>query len=42
VFDARMSRIAWIGDVSSEPAKKFSRGLAASAAEHLADLVSAP
>lgn len=42
VFDARMSRIAWMGDVSSEPAKKFSRGLAASFAEHLADLVSAP
>lgn len=42
VFDARMSRIAWIGDVASEPEKKFSRGLAASVAEHLADLVSAP
>src|SRR6185437_6516174 len=42
VFDARMSRITWMGDVSSEPAKKFSRGLAASFAEHLADLVSAP
>jgi hypothetical protein len=42
VFDARLSRIVWMGDVRSEPAKKFSRGLAASVAEHLADLVSAP
>ena len=42
VFDARQSRIVWMADVSSEPATKFSRGLAASFAERLADLVSAP
>jgi hypothetical protein len=42
LFDARASRIAWIADVASDPAPKFSRALAASAAQHLADLVSAP
>ncbi|HEX6816326.1 MAG TPA: hypothetical protein VF102_11670 [Gemmatimonadaceae bacterium] len=42
VFDARQSRITWMGDVSSDPATKFSRGLAASFADHLANLVSAP
>ncbi len=42
LFDARQARIMWMADVSSEPAKTFSRGLAASVAEHLADLVSAP
>lgn len=42
VFDAREARIVWMADVSSEPATKFSRGLAASFAERLADLVSAP
>ena len=42
MFDARQERIVWMGDVASEPAAKFSRGLAASFAEHLADLVSAP
>jgi len=42
VFDARQARIMWMADVSSEPAKTFSRGLAASVAERLADLVSAP
>ncbi|HKB52645.1 MAG TPA: hypothetical protein VKD22_01520, partial [Ramlibacter sp.] len=42
IFDAREARITWMADVASEPAAKFSRGLAASFADHLADLVSAP
>lgn len=42
MFDARLSRITWMADVASDAAPKFSRALAASAAEHLADLVSAP
>ena len=42
VFDARQARIMWMADVSSDPATKFSRGLAASFADRLADLVSAP
>ena len=42
LFDARASRIAWMADVASDPASHFSRALAASAAQHLADLISAP
>ncbi len=42
MFDARESRVTWMADVGSDPAPAFSRALAASAADHLADLVSAP
>jgi hypothetical protein len=42
LLDARRSRIVWMGDVSSDPSSSFSPALAASAAEHLADLVAKP
>ena len=39
LLDARHSRIAWMADVASDPYPSFSPALAASAAEHLADLI---
>lgn len=41
LLDARRSQIVWMGDVASDPAPSFSPALAASAAEHLADLIAA-
>jgi hypothetical protein len=42
LVDARRSRIVWMADVPSDPTTSFSPALAASAAEHLANLVVAP
>jgi hypothetical protein len=42
LLDARRSRIVWMGDVASDPSPSFSPALAASAAEHLADLIAGP
>lgn len=39
LLDARRSKIVWMADVASDPYPSFSPALAASAAEHLADLV---
>lgn len=41
VLDPRRSRIVWMGDIGSDPAPAFTPALAASAAEHLADLIAA-
>lgn len=42
LVDARRSRPVWAIEVVSEPATGFSPALAASLAEHLADLIAAP
>jgi hypothetical protein len=42
LVDARRSRPVWAIEVASEPAPSFSPALAASVAEHLADLIAAP
>ena len=42
LVDARRSRPLWAIEVVSEPATSFSPALAASVAEHLADLIAAP
>jgi hypothetical protein len=42
LLDARRSRIVWMADVASDPSSSFSPALAASVAEHLADLIAAP
>jgi hypothetical protein len=42
LVDARRSRPVWAIEVASDPAPRFSPALAASLAEHLADLVAAP
>lgn len=39
LLDARRSRIVWMADVASDPYPSFSPALAASAAEHLAELI---
>ncbi len=39
LVDARRSRIVWMADVSSDPHPSFTPALAASVAEHLADLI---
>ncbi|MGH7632409.1 MAG: hypothetical protein ACRENC_01670 [Gemmatimonadaceae bacterium] len=39
LLDARRSRVRWMVDVQGDPASAFSPALAASVAEHLADLV---
>lgn len=39
LLDARRSRIVWMADVASDPYPSFSPALAASLAEHLADLI---
>ena len=39
LLDARRSRIVWMADVVSDPYPSFSPALAASVAEHLADLI---
>ena len=39
LLDARRSRVIWMADVASDPYPSFSPALAASAAEHLADLI---
>jgi hypothetical protein len=41
LIDARRAQIVWLGDVLSDPAASFSPSLAASTAEHLADLIAA-
>ncbi|MBX6331534.1 MAG: hypothetical protein IRY91_06790 [Gemmatimonadaceae bacterium] len=41
LLDARRSHIVWAADVASDPTTSFSPALAASAAEHIADLVAA-
>jgi hypothetical protein len=42
LVDARLSRAAWGGDVRGDTASKYGRGLIASAANNLADLIAAP
>ncbi|HJU88540.1 MAG TPA: hypothetical protein VJ672_04065 [Gemmatimonadaceae bacterium] len=42
LVDARRSRPVWAIEVASDPAQRFSPALAASVAEHLADLVAEP
>jgi hypothetical protein len=42
LLDARLSRVTWGGDVKGDTASKYSRGLIASAANNLADLIVAP
>jgi hypothetical protein len=42
LLDARLSRVTWGGDVKGDTASKFDRGLIASAANNLADLIAAP
>jgi hypothetical protein len=42
LVDARLSRVTWGGDVKGDTASKYSRGLIASAANNLADLIVAP
>lgn len=42
LLDARRSKIVWAGDVLGDPSASFTPALAASAAEHLADLIAAP
>lgn len=42
LLDARRSKIVWMGDVLGDPSTSFTPALAASAAEHLADLIAAP
>ncbi len=42
LLDARLSRIAWGGDIRGDTASTFGRGLIASAANNLADLIAAP
>ena len=42
MFDARVSRIVWVGQVASEPVAAFSPAIAASIADNLAALISAP
>ena len=39
LLDARRSRVVWMADVASDPYPSFSPALAASAAEHLAELI---
>ena len=39
LLDARRSQVRWMVDVQGDPSSSFSPALAASAAEHLADLV---
>jgi hypothetical protein len=39
LLDARRSKIVWMADVVSDPYPSFSPALAASVAEHLADLI---
>lgn len=39
LIDARRSRIVWMADVPSDPYPSFTPALAASVAEHLADLI---
>ena len=42
LLDARLSRATWGGDVKGDTASAFGRGLIASAANNLADLIAAP
>jgi hypothetical protein len=42
LLDARRSKIVWMGDVMGDATTHFTPALAASAAEHLADLIAAP
>lgn len=42
LVDARLSRVRWAGDVRSDTASALGRGLIASAANRLADLIAAP
>ena len=42
LLDARLSRATWGGDVRGDTASKYGRGLIASAANNLADLIAAP
>ncbi|MGQ0713150.1 MAG: hypothetical protein ACT4PJ_05390 [Gemmatimonadaceae bacterium] len=42
LLDARLSRAAWGGDVKGDSAATFGRGLVASVANNLADLIAAP
>lgn len=42
LLDARRSKIVWMGDVMGDSATHFTPALAASVAEHLADLIAAP
>ena len=42
LLDARLSRAAWGGDVRGDTSSKYGRGLIASAANNLADLIAAP
>jgi hypothetical protein len=42
LLDARLSRVTWGGDVKGDTASKYGRGLIASAANNLADLIAAP
>ena len=42
LLDARLSRVAWGGDVKGDTASTYGRGLIASAANNLADLIAAP
>ncbi|HEX6534502.1 MAG TPA: hypothetical protein VF041_07890 [Gemmatimonadaceae bacterium] len=42
LLDARRSKIVWMGDVMGDASTHFTPALAASAAEHLADLIAAP
>jgi hypothetical protein len=39
LLDARRSKVVWMADVVSDPYPSFSPALAASVAEHLADLI---
>jgi hypothetical protein len=42
LLDARLSRVTWGGDVKGDTAAAYSRGIIASAANNLADLIAAP
>lgn len=42
VVDARRAKIIWMADIASDPAPAFGPSLAASLAEHLADLLGPP
>jgi hypothetical protein len=42
LLDARLSRVTWGGDVRGDTASTYGRGLIASAANSLADLIAAP
>ena len=42
LLDARLSRVTWGGDVKGDTASAYGRGLIASAANNLADLIAAP